>query len=201
MSAQDNNSQSNESNKTDVPAETTAPAETPIVTKDEKNPDSNSTNVDSKVDATSNQTDANIKVNDKEASQKADHKTGFITEINFCYLLIAFLVIISFIQIRQIDSLQQDNEWLAQRIDKIQNSDTPEQKFAIMSFEDTFNAWNKVDPSGRTVSKILDTTIKSYNNKGITILDSSAVIGGKGNLEFIDVTPDRYMKEQNSAEK
>lgn len=150
--------------------------------------------VDSKVDSETVEKPSPNKIN-------ADHDKGFISEKNFSYLLIALLVIISFVQIRQISALQQDNEWLAQQITNIQNSEQPEQKFAIMSFDDTVKSWRAVDPSGKAISKIMDTTIQSYNAKGITILDSTAVIGGKGNLEFIDVSPERYMKEQTSDQK
>ncbi|MCC3803791.1 hypothetical protein IB292_01955 [Vibrio parahaemolyticus] len=155
---------------------------------------SESNSVDSKVDSEAVKKPSPSKKN-------TDHDKGFISEKNFSYLLIALLVIISFVQIRQISALQQDNEWLAQQITNIQNSEEPEQKFAIMSFDDTVKSWRAVDPSGKAISKIMDTTIQSYNGKGITILDSTAVIGGKGNLEFIDVSPERYMKEQTSDQK
>lgn len=181
------------------------PENAPTTEQKSTNHSTYNTNVDLNGSIDLNSVDSNVdtEVTDQTSTSKKNtgHNKGFITEKNFSYLLIAFLVIISFIQIRQISALQQDNVWLVQQIANIQNSDEPEQKFAIMSFNDTVKSWRAVDPSGKAISKIMDTTIQSYNAKGITILDSTAVIGGKGNLEFIDVSPERYMKEQTSDQK
>lgn len=126
----------------------------------------------------------------------ADEQKKETNNMNWVYVALCLLVIVSFWQYRQIDSLQKDNVWLSQQLSQLANKpEIKEQKFVIMSFDDTVKAWQAIDPSGESASKILSQTVKSYNEKGYTILDSTAVIGGKGNIEFIDVTPNRYAQD------
>lgn len=155
---------------------------------------------DTSAESTSTTNTVETKVDTESAKSKANTPNNTPNEpkkekdtMNWVYVALCSLVIISLWQNRQINSLQKDNIWLSQQLSQLANKpETKEQKFVIMSFDDTVKAWQAIDPSGESASKILSQTVKSYNDKGYTILDSTAVIGGKGNIEFIDVSPSRY---------
>ncbi|MEZ8733714.1 hypothetical protein [Vibrio sp. 10N.239.312.D08] len=169
--------------KTDVKVESNTSAESTSST-------SATNTVETKVDTETVESNANT------PNKTPDKPKKETDTMNWVYVALCLLVIVSLWQYRQINSLQKDNVWLSQQLTQLANKpETKEQKFVIMSFDDTVKAWQAIDPSGESASKILSQTVKSYNEKGYTILDSTAVIGGKGNIEFIDVSPNRYAQD------
>lgn len=77
----------------------------------------------------------------------------------------------------------------------INNNDDANLKVAVIAFKPTIDAWHKVDPTGKTVRKLLNKTIEAYNSAGYVILDSEMIVGGVGNAKFIDLSPEAVKNE------
>lgn len=118
----------------------------------------------------------------------------------YVYGLIGTLIFVVITQYKQIDNLQKDSVWLAEQIETIKHGQEFGPKIAIMNFDDTVNEWKKLDPTGKTITNIMDNTVQAYNKKGYTIFDSKSIIGGPANMLFIDVTPNSYSKNKGEAE-
>ncbi|MDA0152468.1 hypothetical protein OH460_09145 [Vibrio sp. Makdt] len=186
-----NDANSNDSNEVDQTKDTVVDESTAVPETTNESQPEESTNVET-----------NNEVKSEETKSGKDSKDGgsLLSKLNFNYLLVGALTIFAMVQNHQITSLQSDIVWLHSEIQRVETKEEAPQKFAIMSFEDTVKAWREVDPTGQAISKIMDSTIQSYNAKGITIIDSTAVIGGRGNLEFINVSPSRYMEDAKNEE-
>ncbi|KJG37630.1 hypothetical protein UA32_11715 [Photobacterium angustum] len=111
------------------------------------------------------------------------HKISILTTKISPFLNVVFLIAVVFLYMKQEDL--KDSLLYAHSL--IEKNDT---KLAVIAFEPTVEAWNEIDPTGQSVRKILDKTIKAYNNAGYIIIDSQSVIGGTGNARFIDLMPE-----------
>lgn len=186
-----NDANSNDSNEVDQTKET-------VVDNSTAAPET--TNEAQAEESTNVETNKGVKSEKPKSGKDSNNGGSLLSKLNFNNLLIGALTIFAMVQNNKITSLQSDVVWLHSEIQRVETKEEAPQKFAIMSFEDTVKAWREIDPTGQAISKIMDSTIQSYNAKGITIIDSTAVIGGRGNLEFINVSPSRYMEDAKNEE-